>query len=847
MSRNDLLKWLVLAILAMLSAYVVYPPFETEGPDGTKRPGKIRRGLDLSGGASFTVAIDEERMAADLRAENPDMDEQTLRAKVRAALKDADSRTIEVIRNRIDKTGINEPVIQAGKDHRINIQLPGITPEKYEEAEKSIRSAAFLEFKLVHAQNDRLVDKLLASGHAPEGYILDGRSFRRGPDYKGVSEAPDYFSRLSLFEVPDPRYAFMLEKASDGSYSPIFVLRKAELTGDALSSARVERNQITGKQHIALNFNAKGTAEFARVTKAYAPRGSKNKDSDVGRQLAIIMDDTLYSAPVIKSEIPSGQAQITGNFSPAEANQLRNILNAGSLPAPMKILEQRSISPTLGEDAVKRALNAGLVGIVIIMAFMLAYYTYCGLVANVALVLNLLLLPVGLVFASNVLGVFVPDSSGGASNPMALPVLTMPGIAGIMLTIGMAVDANVLIFERIREEFATGKSTRTAVAAGYDRAFLAIFDSNITTLLTAAILFIFGAGPIRGYAIMLSAGILISMFTALVVTRLVFNATVPEASVKPFKMFQMIKSPSFDFIKPAKLCIITSVSIVVITCAIFAVRVFKNPSDVMAVDFVGGAAVTYSYKEKASDIEIKAIAEKAVNNDATVQYQSTLDSSGDLLLIKTSVVTVGDRNSAAVILDALNENFPQCAFAITGDDIVGSAVGDDLKRAATQAVIISLIGILIYVSLRFEFGFALGAVAALAHDALFTFGVYSLFGRQMSLTTVAALLTIVGYSVNNTIVIFDRIRETLRKDFKTDFKTLCNQALNATLSRTMLTSLTTIMAALSLFLFGGVAISDFSFAMLIGLLVGTYTSLIVAPTVMLAWYSKRRPFAPKDK
>ena len=830
MSRNDLLKWLTLLVLALISAYAVIPLKE-----------KIRLGLDLQGGVSFTVAIDEAQLASTITADRPELDEDGVRDEVKKALKGADARIIEVIRNRIDKTGINEPVIQGGKDHRITIQLPGISDEKREEAEESIKSAAFLEFKLVHVNNASLVSKLFASGRVPPGYVLgEGDSFMRGADYATLSQDPDYFARLARFEVPDPRYAFMLEKREGASaYYPVYVLRKAEMNGSALSRAEVATNPQTGGVTVSLRLNAQGTREFARVT-----------EKNVGRQLAIIMDNTLYSAPVIKQKIDSGSAEISGSFSIAQAARLSNVLNAGSLPAPMMILEKHAIGSTLGQDAIRSGLNAGIVGILIVMGFMLVYYSYCGLVANIALILNILLLPAGLILVSNVLGVFVADTSGGVKHPMALPVLTMPGIAGIVLTLGMAVDANVLIFERIREEFATGKSTRAAVAAGYDRAFLAIFDSNITTLLTAAILFIFGAGPIRGYAITLSAGIVISMFTALVITRLIFDATIPEASVKPFKMLQMIKSPNFDFLKFSKRFTLVTLLITIATCAIFTVRVVNRASDVMAVDFVGGAAITYAYKEKVPEGEIRKIVAGIVN-DSTIQYQSTMDKSGSLLLIKTSEIMVDGTSSSQLILGALNEHFPQSEFTIANDDAVGSAVGDDLKLAATKAVIFSLIGILIYISLRFEFGFALGAVFALAHDALFTFGVYSLFsffgGRQVSLTTIAALLTIVGYSVNNTIVIFDRVRETLRKDSKTDFRTLCNQALNATLSRTLLTSLTTILAALALFLFGGGAINDFAFAMLIGLIVGTYTSLFVAPAITLAWYRGRRPaFARQD-
>ena len=834
MSRNDLWKWLVLAILAVLSAYVVIPPKD-----------KIRLGLDLSGGTSFTVAIDQEKLRNNIRSEDSELKDNEIDSKVALILKDADARAIEVIRNRIDGLGVNEPVIQGGKDHRITVQLPGISAEQRDAAEKSIQSAAFLEFKLVHKQNEQLVDKLLSSGRLPEGYVAseDGRGYKRAPNYNDVIKDPEYANRLSLFEVPDPRYAFMLERDQNAngqiSFRPVFVLRKAEMTGEALSSSSVEVDTMTGRVHVSLTFNAKGTAEFAKLTKSYSPRGSRNKDSDVGRQLAIVLDDTLYSAPVLKTEIPNGRAIIEGNFSWPEAALLRNLLNAGSLPAPMKVLEKRSVESTLGADAVSSGVRASIMGVVLVALFMLVYYTYCGVIANVALILDLLLLPAGLIIVSNVFSVFVKDVAVTKSS-LALPVLTMPGIAGIVLMLGMAVDANVLIFERMREEFALGKSARAAVAAGYDRAFLAIFDSNITTLLTAAILFIAGTGPIRGYAITLSAGIVISMFTALVVTRLIFNMTVPEGRVQPYKMMQLLKNANFDFMKIGKMCASTSLAVIVVTCAIFFGRAFTKPASVMSVDFTGGASMTYSYEKRADIGAVRTVVDGIVK-ESIIQYQSSPDGTGNLLLIKTGTVKIGDENVSKVIQNALSQAMPESKFSLAGEEDVGSVVGADLKRSAFWAITLSLIGILAYVAIRFEFGFALGAVVALAHDAFFTLGVYSLCGRQFSLTIVAALLTIVGYSVNDTIVVFDRIREDLRKDPKTDFKTLCNIAINRTLSRTILTSLTTLLAALALFVFGGGAINDFALAMVIGLVVGTYSSIFIATPVMVAWYRGKRP------
>lgn len=833
MSRNDLWKWLALLILTVLSIYIVIPLDK-----------KIKPGLDLKGGTSFTIAIDEEQLRSKILAgSSNEVSAAAVDAEIASILKDADVRAIAVIRNRVDLLGVSEPLIQGGKNHRIFVQLPGATPEQRAAAEKSIQSAAFLEFKLVHPRNSELVDKLFASKRVPEGFVLadDGRSFKKGPNYNALTKDPDYARRLSRFEMPEMRYQFMLEKRVTGInevYEPVFVSRKAELTGTALSRASVERDDITGRIHISLTFTAQGAIEFAHLTRKYKPRGTNN-NSEIGRRLAIVLDNTLYSAPTLNSEIPDGRAVIEGSFTPSEATLLSNILKAGSLPAPMKIIETRDVGSTLGQDAIKSGINASVTGVALVVLFMFIYYAYCGLIANIALVLNFVLLPVGLIFCSNVLGVFVRDA-GVAKSALELPVLTLPGIAGMVLSLGMAVDANVLIFERMREEFALGKSARAAVAAGYDRAFLAILDSNLTTLLTAAILFIFGSGPIRGYAITLSAGVVISMFTALVVTRLIFNSTVPEGRVKPYWMMRLIKPTNINFLKYGKLCGFTSLAIIVGSCALFMFRAWTNPVSVLSVDFTGGSAMTYSYVSEPNMAEVRSTVEK-ISKDATIQYQSTPDNSGKLLLVKVGVTEKNGKNISTLIQEELNKTMPNNKFVLAGEDAVGPAVGKDLTRSAELAIIFSLIGVFIYVMLRFEFGFAVGALVALAHDAFFMIGVYSLTGRQMSLTIVAAILTIVGYSINDTIVIMDRIREDLRKDLKMDFPTLANHAINLTLSRTFLTSTTTLLATLALFIFGGGAINDFALAMLIGLVVGTYSTIFIATPVMLLCYKGRRP------
>ena len=477
-----------------------------------------------------------------------------------------------------------------------------------------------------------------------------------------------------------------------------------------------------------------------------------------------------------------------------------------------------------------------------------------GLVADIALFLDIALLPTALVFVANILGVFAHDPAMGGGGSMQLPVLTMPGIAGLVLSLGMAVDANVLIFERIREEFAAGKAAGEAIKNGYGRAFTAIFDSNLTTIITGVILFVVGTGPVRGFAITLTAGVVISMFTAVVVTRLVFDHCVDPSRMAPFKMMHFFKNPKFDFMKATKFTVGISFAIIAVSLAIFAVRFLNNKASVLSVDLTGGTSIVYNLKEEAkpSEADIRACLND-FDNAAVIQFQSGVGSS--TLLVKTGETAETAKGQAlegkdvgAYVTKLLQEKFPQAEFKAASVDEVGSMVGADLKKSGTLAVLFSLIAILVYVGFRFQFGFGLGALVALAHDALISIGLFSLCGRQISLIVITAVLTIIGYSVNDTVVLFDRIREMLRHDKKLSFYDLCNAAVNACLSRTVITSVTTFFAVLALFAFGDGSIFDFALIMLIGVVAGTFSSVFIATPIMFWWYKGKRPdFEAEEK
>ncbi len=836
--RNNIWKWMVLALIAVISFYVCNPPSE-----------KLRFGLDLKGGTSFTLGVDTDRLAESIIASNPAITNTpgAVQKKIEETLVGCDDRVISVIRRRVDAMGTNEPVIQGMKDHRLLVQLPGVDDEVRKAAKASLQSAAFLEFRLTHPKNDQLVAKLLAKDVAPEGYEKKGSGYGRAANWSEVSKRPGHAARLAAFETPDARYSFMLEDNGDGNYSPNFVARSTEprVTGEDLISAAVQREPTTGNLSIGFRLSSEGGRKFATLTRNYKAHGPKNP-TDRGRQLAIILDSTLISAPVINSEI-STQGEITGRFDAKSAKKLADELNAGALPAPMKILAETTVAPTVGDDAIAAGKTAAVMGFCLIAIFMFIYYWRCGLVADIALFLDIALLPTALVICANLLGVFAHDPSMGGGGSMQLPVLTMPGIAGLVLSLGMAVDANVLIFERIREEFQAGKAAGEAVRNGYGRAFTAIFDSNLTTIITGIILFVVGTGPVRGFAITLTAGVVISMFTAVVVTRLVFDHCVNPDRTKPFKMMQFFKKPNFDFMKVTKFTVGGSFTFIAIALVIFAIRLATNKASVLSVDLTGGTSIVYSLKQDAQPETAavrKALAD--FDNAAVIQYQHGVGAS--TLLVKTGETAETAKGQAlegkdvgAYVTKLLQTAFPQAEFRPSSVDEVGSMVGADLKKSGTYAVIFSLVAILLYVGFRFQFGFGLGAIVALAHDALISLALFSLCGRQVSLIVITALLTIIGYSVNDTVVVFDRIREQLRHDKKMSFYDLCNSAVNACLSRTVITSVTTFFAVLALFAFGDGSIFDFALIMLFGVVSGTFSSVFIATPIMFWWYKGKRP------
>ncbi len=592
-------------------------------------------------------------------------------------------------------------------------------------------------------------------------------------------------------------------KYSQEDNEPLLLEKKPALTGDALTDASVRFSQAEfNAPVVSLQFNAEGARKFAELTAA-----------NVGRRLAIVLDGKVQSAPRIKEAIPSGEAVITGRFTVEQAQDLAIVLRVGALPAPMHIEEERTVGPLLGQDSIHKGVKACIIGGTAVFAFMLVYYLFAGVIASAALLLNLLMI-------LGCLGM-LPHLFPGIS-----ATLTLPGIAGMILSLGMAVDANVLINERIREELSTGKKLRQAISSGYSRAFTAILDSNITTLIAAFLLFQFGTGPIRGFAVTLTIGLIASMFTAIVVTRTIFEILLGLGWLRGLPMLKLIGATKFDFIGKRKIFYALSVA-VILTGLVFA---FQKGKNAYGIDFIGGQLQEYSFKNPPPVDKIRDILKDLNLKDASIQQ---FKDNPRVILIRTSE----DRNE--VLTSQFKKAFPEEDIQVLRIEHVGPVAGKHLKSKAMYALIWSLVGILAYVAIRFKhFNFAAAGVIALLHDVLVAFGFLVITGRQIDLLSVTAFLTIAGYSINDTIVIYDRVRENSRLARKQSLYDLINLSVNQTLGRTVLTTVVTLLTVIAILVYGGEVLSNFAFTLLVGFVSGVYSTIYIASPLVLAWSRK---------
>ncbi|MSU31494.1 MAG: protein translocase subunit SecD [Pedosphaera sp.] len=722
--------------------------------------GQFRLGLDLQGGTQFLLEMDMSRAQT-----NPGV---ALNAEFIA------SQAVEVLRRRVDRFGVSEPVIAPAGGNRILVQLPGLSEASKSGAREQIQKAAFLEFRMVHPDSEAQ----LRRGVVPPGYV---RMFEMIS-----SQTPGQ-------KVP---YAILVKRTSERG-----------LTGRHLESAGVGHEPATGSPYVSFSLNSQGASLFAEITQAA-----------MGQRLAIILDGEVVSAPRINGAIVGGHGQITGNFSDKEAFELATALE-NPLQAPLTIQEERSVDPSLGADSIASGRLAAIVGVFAVALFMLVYYRTAGLVANIALLLNIIIM-LGVMCSLDV-------------------TFTLPGIAGIVLTVGMAVDANVLIYERMREELALGKSIRGAISGGYDKAFGTIFDSNLTTLISSVLLILLGTGPIKGFGIALTVGLCVSMFTALVVTRLIFDFLVAKDLLKSLSMLNIIRGTRIQFLKWATPAFIASWLLIIIGCGY---GIFGRGSNLLGIEFAGGDELQLRFVQKIDVEKIRPELEKLKIGETRIQYQA--EGAGTSKKEYLSVTSAKD--TGGKVEQVLQTSFPSSKFERVRLDSVGPTIGKEIQKSAVIASIMALFGILVYVAFRYEFSFAVGAVVAVCHDVLMTIGWYCLTGlfsdgRQFNATFVAALLTIIGFSINDTIVIFDRIREDLKTGVGGSFKDLINRALNQTLSRTVITSGTTFIATMALYAFGGGAINDFAFTFLVGIITGTYSSIYIASALVYWWHKGQRP------
>jgi SecD/SecF fusion protein len=593
---------------------------------------------------------------------------------------------------------------------------------------------------------------------------------------------------------------------------------KALLTGEVITDAQPSFEG--GSPGVSMSMNSTGAQKWRKITAEASSREPK-------RNIAIVLDNLVYSAPTVQSEIPNGNSSISGSFTVDEAKDLANILKAGKLPAPTRIVEEAIVGPTLGQEAINQGLLSTLAGIVLVIIFMVMYYNRGGLVANIALVFNLFF----------ILGVMAQFNS----------VLTLPGIAGIVLTIGMAVDANVLIFERIKEEWTKDRTYAQAISLGYDKAFWSIFDANVTTLLAGGILLYLGSGPVKGFAITLIIGIFCSFFTSIYITKIViswlFNRKEPiELPFTTVISKNLFKNFHYDFIGKRKIAYAISTLIIVFGIACTYINGGLN----YGVDFKGGRYYVVRFEEPVIASDIRSTILPGFQNAGT--EVKTFGSSNQVKITTSYLIeqesTEADNAVRASLEDGLKKYGK--SFEVMSSSKVGATIADDIMRTSLLSMVLAVIGIFLYVLVRFrnkEFGF--GGVVALFHDAIIVIAIFSIlhtFGLSFEIDQVfiAAILTIVGYSINDTVVIYDRIREVRTLQPELDLKTALNDSLNFTFSRTIMTAFTVLLVVLVLFIFGGEVMRGFSLAMLIGVISGSYSTIYIAVPIVLDFNSNKK-------
>ena len=827
--------------------------------------------------------------------------EKVIREEVDGAIQNS----FNVLRTRIDRFGVVQPNIQKlAQPGRILIELPGI--KEPERVRKLLQGSANLEFwetyeasellpmlsqinrefaatavaetpeaeeeakaeEAPKAEGDELAELLGDSAAATEAdqaaqiaeykknnplfAVLNPSVNQAGQAYRGPVVGTVHYvdtakvnamlnSQIAKAILPRDARFYWTVKAIDeaGSYFNLVALKaqrdgRASLEGDVITDARADFSQLSAYANVSMSMNAEGAKTWQRLTK-----------DNIGKSVAIVLDGYVYSFPTVQSEIAGGNSQITGNFTVEEAKDLANTLKSGKMPAPARIIEESVVGPSLGREAIQSGLWSFVLGFCLILIYMIFYYGWIpGLIADAALVCNVFLL----------LGILASFSA----------VLTLPGIAGIVLTMGCAVDANVLIYERIREELRAGKGMRKAIEDGFKGAISAIVDANVTSFLTGLILAIFGTGPIKGFAVTYMIGIISSFLTAVFITRLLLedyakNENTKELSFTTRLMKNFLQGIHFDFVAARKWAYCLSGAVVIFAILGLEPHIFGKLN--LGIDFSGGRnyVVRFDNNINTQDVResldnvFKATLEEGetfglnvitFGNDANQVRISTnyriheetaeADEAIEALLYEGCKPFLGNNIS----FDDFRSTDSNASVGIMSSQKVGPAIADDITTSAIWAVLAALLVIFLYILLRFRnFAYSVGALAALAHDTIIILGLYAIlwkimpFSMEIDQAFIAAILTVIGYSINDTVVIFDRVREYNGLYPKRDKNININDALNNTLSRTFSTSMSTFVVLLAIFIFGGETIQGFVFALLMGVIVGTYSSLFIASPI----------------
>jgi len=777
---------------------------------------------------------------------------------IRSEAKSAVDNSFNVLRNRIDRFGVTQPNIQqVGNSGKILIELPGVKdPER---VRKLLQGTASLEFWPtyqgsevdLYAADARVAEILNNLGDStavanplfqvlsPSGWDNACIGFASGVDTATVNS----YLAMAADVLPQGFRPMWSVKPSDlvqgnNLYELVAIKStsrdgKAPLDGGVVTDARVEfqgsQRGGNGAPSVNMTMNAEGASIWARLTK-----------DNIGKQVAIVLDGLVYSYPTVNTEIPNGSSVITGNFDIEEAEDLANVLKSGKLPAPATIIQEQVVGPSLGSASIRAGLISFLIAFCLVLIYMVFFYQGAGLIADVALLCNVLLL----------FGVLV---SFGA-------VLTLPGIAGLVLTLGMAVDANVIIYERIKEELAAGKGFSKAVADGYKNAYSAIIDGQLTTLITGIILYIFGSGPVQGFATTLIIGIITSVLTSIFITRIIFDDRIAKGKTVAMSnklTANILKNTHVDFIGLKKWSYIISGALIVIAIASICFKGFSY-----GVDFTGGRTFVVRFDQSVTAEQVRSSVEDtfrlAAEQAGLDQYSVEVKQFGGDSQMKITTQYKNDSESTEVdaeveglLYNALKgfyaENIQLADFTSTlenpngiiSSDKVGPTIARDITRSAFIAVFLALIAIFIYIAFRFKgWTWGLGGVVSLAHTAIIVIGFFSLFNGilpfnlDVDQTFIAAILTIIGYAINDNVVIFDRIREQRGLHPKEEFRTTVNTALNATLTRTMNTSISTLLPMLAIAIFGGESIRGLAVALCLGVIIGTYASIMIGTPVM---------------